>query len=443
MKRLKLFIIFVLSVVFLSIISPVNTGVYTTKTIYKTSNIKDQLTSKTSDFDILEMITKINESILRSHVQKLQDFGPHPTGSKTLEQVADYIYSELSNNNYSVIFQNWQYDGKQEKNIEATLKGLGSTDSIVILCAHYDSVSYSPGADDDGSGVASILTIAEILKDHAFNSTIKFVLFSGEEQGHLGSDFYVQEAYGRGDKITAVINLDGVGYASDSLNGSMVRNLIEDESKWIADIGKQVSNEFSSVINLTIVDYINDIHADHQPFIDHGYDAIMVLEKELNPFYHTTEDTIDHMNISYLTKICRLALGTLVKIAELESMLNEEDLIIRIKGMLLSYPAQLCVSIQNACYPKDTANLTVTVSFINIFTGKLVQGMYNSTTCWVINTEIKEYWEFKLGNRRYKREPFICKIELVGYNDDIFIHKEVRTFGIVFSAYLFIIPYLK
>lgn len=288
--------------------------------------------------DVSDMMNNITEAILEEHIQQIQRVGPHPTGSNELVSVKNYIVDELNKTGLTIRLKEWSLKGKSGTNIEATLEGTGDSEGIVIVSAHYDSVGISPGADDDGSGVSSILTIAEIISKNTFNCTIKLVLFSGEEQGHLGSSVYAQEAYENGDNIIAVINLDGIGYASNYENGRIIRNLIEDDAKWIVDICKQVSNEFSNLIDLTIIQYPNTIHADHQPFIDHGYDSVYFLENELNPFYHTSEDKTDHMNFSYLKKVCRLALGTLVRIANLERIIKENDLKITIKGMVLSYP---------------------------------------------------------------------------------------------------------
>jgi aminopeptidase YwaD len=393
--------------------------------------------------DIFDMMNNITEKMLEEHIQKIEDIGPHPTGSDELVLVKNYILEELNKTDFTVRLQEWTLKGRSGTNIEATLDGKGDSESIVIAFAHYDSIPVSPGADDDGSGVSSILAIAKTIDKYTFNCTVKLVLFSGEEQGHLGSSVYAQEAYENGDNIIAVINLDGIGYASNYENDRIIRAFIEDESRWILEISKQVSNEFSNLVDLNVIDYPNTIHADHQPFIDNGYDSIYFLENELNPFYHTSEDKTEHMNFSYLKKVCRLALGTLIRIADLERRIKESDLRITIKGMLLSNPAHLSISIQNTYYPKDTANLSINISLTNSITGEYIYGMHDTVTFWNIQTEVKDKWDFKIGNRRYKLEPFICRVRLVGYNDDISIYKEVQTRGIVFSSFLFVIPIIK
>ena len=63
------------------------------------------------------------------------------------------------------------------------LTGYTENDEIYVVCAHFDSVSGAPGADDDGSGVAAFLACAYLMSQYEFNHTIRFVGFSGEEQG--------------------------------------------------------------------------------------------------------------------------------------------------------------------------------------------------------------------------------------------------------------------
>ncbi|MEM2935481.1 MAG: M28 family peptidase, partial [Candidatus Thermoplasmatota archaeon] len=159
-----------------------------------------------------------------------------------------------------------------------------------------------------------VLTSAKILSKYSFMHTIKFVAFSGEEQGLYGSEFFARNAYKSGEKIIADIQLDGVGYAKE---GKKVRISSNDASLWIIDIAEQIASEYKSKIDLEISrhDYMG---SDHKSFYNYGYEGIFFLEYEFNPNYHTSEDKIDYINISYLTKICKLASATLATIADKE-----------------------------------------------------------------------------------------------------------------------------
>ena len=92
-----------------------------------------------------------------------------------------------------VRYAHWNNGGYSSDNVEATINGTNeSSDEIYIICGHYDTVSAGPGADDDTSGTCAVLMAALIMSQYQFDHTIKFVTFSGEEQGLLGSAVYAQ-----------------------------------------------------------------------------------------------------------------------------------------------------------------------------------------------------------------------------------------------------------
>jgi len=244
---------------------------------------------------IEEIIDAVDGSMLFSYVETIQNFGTHPTGSEACQKVAEYIYNEFSNMGLNTTYYEWSNGKYEGKNVVAVLKG--ETNSSVILTAHYDSYPGSPGADDDGSGIACLLMAAKILSKYEFYHTIKFVAFSGEEQGSLGSSSYVRYLYDRGEDIIANINVDTVGHATSKEAGSLIRTL---------------TNEASILYR-----HANFGGSDHQSFVNYGYEAIFFVEYEFNKNMHTPDDTIEHVNVSYLTKVCRLIVATTAKIADM------------------------------------------------------------------------------------------------------------------------------
>jgi len=291
-------------------------------------------------------------SVLRDYVQRIQDFGPHPTGSAPYDAVGKYLYDTLSSFNLSVQYDPWTYKLRQGKNIEATLHGQGSSDSIVFLSAHYDSVTISPGADDDGSGVAIVLTAAEIMSHYKFNCTIKFVLFSGEEQGLYGSHEYVQKVFASKENIIGDLNLDGVGYAANLENGHKIKHYANNQSAWMVDISQKIASLYADTIGLEVIKLPHVTFSDQQSFVEYNYQASYLNEYSIDPYYHTSDDLIKHMNITYLVKVCKLTLGTLASMAELHPLLNDNDLKITIRGSLLAYPSQFSIRIENDILPK-------------------------------------------------------------------------------------------
>jgi len=147
------------------------------------------------------------------------------------------------------------------------------------------------------------------------------------------------------------------------------------------------------------------------------------------------------MNMSYLTKVCRLALGTVARMAEVNRVLRNDDIKISMKGSLLSYPAQLIVRVENKRHSDDTANLSIHVEMKNFFTGEHVEGPFNSSSNWIFTKEINDYWEFVLASHRYNKFELInLDVTIKGFNDDIGLYKERHAFGVVSKSLILFFP---
>ena len=125
------------------------------------------------DPQIIDMIQQVNESQLYYYDSHLTAFGPHVTGTETSMKVSQYIYDEFHTIGLAVEFHNWTFDELTDRNVVATLPGTDlSSNATFVFCAHHDTIRNSPGADDDGSGVAAVLATAKILSQYSFKYTI-------------------------------------------------------------------------------------------------------------------------------------------------------------------------------------------------------------------------------------------------------------------------------
>lgn len=133
------------------------------------------------------------EAFLRKHIQVLAgDIGQRNT-EESLKKSVDYIKSSMASYGYETQEQEFEVDKQKFKNLECTLKG--KTNDIIILGAHYDSVTGSTGADDNGSGVATVMELARLSAKKQFRKTVRFVFFCNEEPPYfaskeMGSYFY-------------------------------------------------------------------------------------------------------------------------------------------------------------------------------------------------------------------------------------------------------------
>jgi hypothetical protein len=280
-------------------------------------------TAVTMDDIVIGMLEQVDESIFLSYEQNLTANGPRSTGNAACIAAAEYMYNRFQSMGLAVRYHHWNYGGYNSDNVEATLNGTDETsDDIYIICAHYDTVSAGPGADDDTSGTAAVLIAAQIMSQYQFNHTIKFVCFSGEEQGLLGSEVYASQAAAQGWDIIGVLNCDMISYAISSNDG---QNLVVYEntvSQWLYTYTVAINTEYSDYIHLTLHDGGYTWGSDHNSFWDYGYDALFYFEYTETPYYHTSQDTIAHINATYAVKNIRLVLATLAELAEASYLSN-------------------------------------------------------------------------------------------------------------------------
>ena len=265
---------------------------------------------------VIEILMQTDENLILGYLENLTAFGPRVTGTTACEDSAEYIFNEFDSMGLDAEYHDWNYAGYDSSNVVATLPGINqSSDEIYIICAHYDTVTGSPGADDDGSGVAAVMAAAKIMSQYEFQHTVRFIAFSGEEEGLLGSYEYVAEAYTNGDNIVATLNADMIGYALTKDQGNKIRIYEDDESVWIRQLTDTVSQQYSSLINLEVIPSGYSYSSDHYSFWIFGYNALFYHEYEFNDYYHSPQDTIENMNITYSTKSTRLIIATLAELA--------------------------------------------------------------------------------------------------------------------------------
>lgn len=161
------------------------------------------------------------EADLRRDVAALVDRGdrsvPRPVG---LAGGADYVDHALTAAGYRVERQRYVVDGVPCDNVEAEIAGTDAR-SIVIVGAHYDSVAGTVGADDNGSGVAALLSLARTFARKVPARTLRFVAFANEEPPHfqtatMGSVVYAKRSRQKGEDIVAMLSLETMGYYTDA-----------------------------------------------------------------------------------------------------------------------------------------------------------------------------------------------------------------------------------
>jgi aminopeptidase Y len=202
----------------------------------------------------------------------------------------------------------------QTTNIIAQTRG-GDQDNCVMLGGHSDSVAAGPGINDDGSGSLTLLEIATQLTKYEVNNCVRFAWWAGEEEGLLGSDFYVEQLEPEENlKIRLFMDYDmlaspnfayQVYNATDALNPAGSQALRDLYTKWYEKQGK----------NWTYIPF--DGRSDYDAFIKHGIpgggiatgaEGIKSQEEQTmfggvagdwyDPCYHQLCDNLDNLNMT-------------------------------------------------------------------------------------------------------------------------------------------------
>jgi hypothetical protein len=262
------------------------------------------------------MIKQIDENLVSYYLSNLVKYGIRYTGNLECRISGDYLYDEFEKMGLFVEFHDWSFDEFNSRNVVATLNGSDTeSDAIFLITAHYDTVKNSPGANDDGSGVAAVLAIANVCSKYSFNHTIRFICFSGEEVGTYGSLSYARDSYEDENNIIAVLNLDIIGYANSVYGGKIIRFHHEKRSSWIAEFAQDISNKYLEIVDMTVEDMPNYRGHDGQAFLDYGYDGVWIAEHDGYSWGHSPNDTIEHINLTYLSKATKFMLAVLVELA--------------------------------------------------------------------------------------------------------------------------------
>ena len=182
----------------------------------------------------------------------------------------------------------------------------GASDRVIVVGAHYDCVEQTFGTDDNASGVGVLLELASIYSTKESPYTIRFVLFSAEEPGCLGSQYYVDNlSQEERDRIACMINIDTIA-AGDNMylyggtvddSGSIVQDWAVYQAQSAADLlGLDMS--FHPDVNDSFPTPTKATASDQMPFANVGIPYIYCEASNWNGepytnFYQTSNSAVN------------------------------------------------------------------------------------------------------------------------------------------------------
>ena len=226
----------------------------------------------------------------------------------------------------------WTYNSNgvaySGRNITADITGIVHPERIWLVGGHLDSTSTdryttAPGADDNASGTAATLALAEILHDLHFADTIRFVHFTGEEQGMWGSKVYARDLQISGAQVMGYINLDMIGWDSDGDRTVELHSGTGSPSVALANAFVSANERYGQSLRLELKQGTASRFSDHSSFWDYGYASFLTLENfyvdaiasDRNRWYHTTGNLLSRVDLNYVARSARAALATMAELA--------------------------------------------------------------------------------------------------------------------------------
>jgi Peptidase family M28/FlgD Ig-like domain len=304
------------------------------------------------DADIGLVAEQVSADSLESYIATMQGFFTRHTSSDTTSATTGvgaarrWVHDRFAGFGLDVSYHDYNTTvsgiNQLYRNVVAEIRGAGpGAERIYVIGAHLDSrnddvndpLNFAPGADDNASGVACVLECARVMATRSWPMTLRFIAFTGEEQGLIGSDFYARDAQALGEPIAAMIAND----VMSSIVGASVPDTVvmADTTKARAfakgpedSAERQLQRYLKGMGDVYVP--IQDIvlipaedrpsrGSDHKSFTANGYTAIRYMEylEELYRQHSVDGDTLGpHLSMSYARRNVQVDIATLGNLAK-------------------------------------------------------------------------------------------------------------------------------
>ncbi|WBV57368.1 M28 family peptidase [Chryseobacterium daecheongense] len=264
--------------------------------------------------------TQVSQTNITANLHEFENLGVKTTGSVNNTNTLNWIKNKYTSYGYSasqMVEDPFTFGSTSSKNLIITKTGTVYPDTYVIICGHYDTITGS-GVSDNGSGTSIILEAARILKDIPTEYSIKFIHFSGEEQGLEGSYHYADNVVFQNNirqmNIRLVFNIDQVGgklgnnnntiKCEKGVNGSSANNATSSAFTQQLATCTSLYSPLQTVIT-------NAYSSDYIPFEQNGDIITGFYENIKSNNEHTVNDTFTNIDPVYVYNVGMAAVGAL------------------------------------------------------------------------------------------------------------------------------------
>lgn len=268
----------------------------------------------------------------------------HPeTSPRALRKAAHYLATQFTKSGWSTSGQLVSAWGKAYRNVVAIKNPdrgrQGEALPPLLVGAHYDTVSGSPGADDNASGLVVLLEVALRLRAQPLVRPVWLVAFCLEEQDRLGSQAFASRLKAEQCELAGAIILECVGFAKNEAGTQQappsVPIAVPTKGDFLAIVGNEASRSLVRQLEQDAQRYAAKLktlslvvpgrgeamphtrRSDHASFWDTGYPAVVLTDTAnfRNPHYHRETDTGDTLNLEFLSDVATTVTATVMQIA--------------------------------------------------------------------------------------------------------------------------------
>jgi len=298
---------------------------------------------------IQEMVDQVDENQLLNYMENVVGERNYLTDPVHLQEVRDFLTDEFSGAGLQTEGHEFAFAANTMENILGRKSGARQEDITYIIDGHFDGVSDSPGADDNASAVAGVLESLRILSQYEFEHSLRFIGFDTEEYGLIGSNRYNLNGIKSYEEIEGVLNFEMIGYFSDAPNSQTLpvgfdllfpgaaQEVADDDFRgnFITVVGNVDSNSLIDAYEEASESYVPELRvisvavpgtgtitpdlrrSDHASFWDNGIEALMLTDGAnfRNQNYHTPDDVIDSLNLTFMSNVVKATLATAAELA--------------------------------------------------------------------------------------------------------------------------------
>lgn len=282
------------------------------------------------------VVSQVSESNVLTNLTEFENLGVKRRGTTPLQNTLNWLKAEYLSYGYTAAqMQEYSFTNGSTtcKNLVVTKVGTLYPNTFIILCGHYDTIN-GKGTNDNGSGVATIFEVARLLKNIPTEYSIKFINFSGEEDGLIGSQHFVSTVVNATNPkmdIKLVFNIDEVGGRADMTNDTITCERDTGSPTSNNAASNIITNELINCVELysslnTFLDYA--YASDYMPFEDNNEIITGFFERNETPHRHTATDLLINMDPVYVYNIAKAATGAMLHFAKASTTaldVNEQD----------------------------------------------------------------------------------------------------------------------